>query len=847
MSTSSIEVKEGNNSLTSSLFQDLTDLIHQIIVYCVKIDTVSLTMELVALGIIVSLIIAVCLNIYFKILKRNKQILLEDEKEQEIEEQLKQKQEEDAKLKNEKNYDLLHKSKFLEQPIISDDLNLTKERKQDCIEWMNEAISWFYQSLSNDNFVNDISNNWLSTLNQKSRKLTDENGIFVEFITVEQSSSPSLSQVKLAEEINENIITTMKTTNDHLAIQVRVASDFNARQNQFAIYNVIFERFSALLKVVCITDESLIVIRPIEKPETKAILQGPLLGSKNKFQPDLIITSILNIITSTIFDLNFAKYRDFPKISLANVAKEKKASKLTSSAHNINSNSNHVERKLLVKIVKAYDLNLNPTDSHHLYCTVEMDQPFQSNKTSTIRDGIVSPVWDQHFMLNLNERSNEIFFELLDSQKQTRTDSDHQNDEILGNAIVNVDELSSNPSQTKNLCLQSTFDQSKNFGFLTVEFLLMEHNTAHQLPVSIENQQKNTMDLRMNNQRFNSDIYEQNQQSTSRSDYDQLANSGTYFDEQTDFKNEKDDFQRINSTDDQLFNEATGNPLSDSPPATKPKDSRSLLRNLKKRFSFNKKRSKSVERYIGNIDRTATLHSFNLNQSQERDDDLEGRMIRARSVPGSREPSMPKENLQNDRVKESLGNLSQQSARTFLHDDSILIMECQEADGSTKHYVMPKNCDVEKSSVNKLRRRASSKLHLFRDHLFIAKHIPSSRLCQVCSKKFPLKFGKQAYQCRECGLLCHKPCHVDVGQKCRSNAIASLNFEILNQDVRDIENNNINYENEQLIDSSDIKKNELFNNCQIPELKITDPNGFNESTEDCIKHESKMEFDWKQK
>ena len=123
-------------------------------------------------------------------------------------------------------------------------------------------------------------------------------------------------------------------------------------------------------------------------------------------------------------------------------------------------------------------------------------------------------------------------------------------------------------------------------------------------------------------------------------------------------------------------------------------------------------------------------------------------MERARSVPGSREPSMPKDNnihQQEPKIKESFGNLSQASTRTFMHEDSLLIMECNEK-GTIKHIIVPTD-DMEKARHD-LKRRKSTKLHLYKDHLFIARHIPSSRLCQICGKKFAFRLGKQAYQCR---------------------------------------------------------------------------------------------------
>ncbi|OTF72386.1 hypothetical protein BLA29_011210 [Euroglyphus maynei] len=104
---------------------------------------------------------------------------------------------------------------------------------------------------------------------------------------------------------------------------------------------------------------------------------------------------------------------------------------------------------------------------------------------------------------------------------------------------------------------------------------------------------------------------------------------------------------------------------------------------------------------------------------------------------------MPKEILHRKelKIKESFGNLSQTSTRTFMHEDSLLIMELNEK-GILKHVVVPMD------DLDKVKRRKGIKLHLYKDHLFIAKHVPSSKLCHICCKKFAFRLGKQAYQCR---------------------------------------------------------------------------------------------------
>lgn len=94
---------------------------------------------------------------------------------------------------------------------------------------------------------------------------------------------------------------------------------------------------------------------------------------------------------------------------------------------------------------------------------------------------------------------------------------------------------------------------------------------------------------------------------------------------------------------------------------------------------------------------------------------------------------------------------------------------------------------------------------MFNDHLFVAQHVASRIECQVCHKSFPLRIGKQGYQCRgnfilhnlvvvvvalkskidllsyiECGILTHKQCHANVESYCPANGASRLNFDLEN-------------------------------------------------------------------
>lgn len=75
-------------------------------------------------------------------------------------------------------------------------------------------------------------------------------------------------------------------------------------------------------------------------------------------------------------------------------------------------------------------------------------------------------------------------------------------------------------------------------------------------------------------------------------------------------------------------------------------------------------------------------------------------------------------------------------------------------------------------------KRKGVKLHLFNGHVFVAKHLSSSLACQVCSKIFARRFGKQGYQCRDCGWITHKRCHINTPTSCPESSILTMQFEV---------------------------------------------------------------------
>uniref|UniRef100_A0A182MP47 Phorbol-ester/DAG-type domain-containing protein n=1 Tax=Anopheles culicifacies TaxID=139723 RepID=A0A182MP47_9DIPT len=117
----------------------------------------------------------------------------------------------------------------------------------------------------------------------------------------------------------------------------------------------------------------------------------------------------------------------------------------------------------------------------------------------------------------------------------------------------------------------------------------------------------------------------------------------------------------------------------------------------------------------------------------------------------------------------AISGLSTGSGRTYVHEESTLLLETTE-NNVVRHYLVP----LEVATKQKNWKRKGTKLHIYNDHTFVAKHIPGGLLCFVCNRSIPRRPGKQGYECRDCAIQCHKPCHVRAPQACPNPKILSM-------------------------------------------------------------------------
>ncbi|XP_077525523.1 uncharacterized protein LOC144136778 isoform X2 [Amblyomma americanum] len=193
----------------------------------------------------------------------------------------------------------------------------------------------------------------------------------------------------------------------------------------------------------------------------------------------------------------------------------------------------------------------------------------------------------------------------------------------------------------------------------------------------------------------------------------------------------------------------------------KPKK-RTLLGKIRKRLSFKKNRSKSMEARSD-----ADAHSRSSSRSISTD--------RSKSVPLGRNTHLDVPGVRNNgstrsSISEGSG-ISAASSRTYVSDKSLLVVEAKE-NGVLRHYLIPPHL----AHRSKWRRKGV-KLHVYNDHVFVARHIPGGVQCHVCSRLLTRRLGKQGYVCRGCNLLCHKSCHVKTESICNNSSVATMQME----------------------------------------------------------------------
>lgn len=675
---------------------------------------------------------------------------------------------------------------------------------QDAVRWTNDVFKWLYDAAATTagsggepSAVDYLLGEWTSALNEYTKKSFAEHGVGVEFVRfLPETHPPVLSNVFCELGVCENVTITCDCDATP-AMQLKAMRQKGDKVD-VSHYRVNVNKLQARLNISCDTGKKRGQIKFDGWPKIKvALAQVGYIKSKTMDEvqlQDVILDIVTGAIRSTDLSIDLYRWSEFPNFMKSQ--QQTTTSPLDSYTDRMMSpkmESSTVmkqgEKRLMVKVIKAIGLGLKQ-GCYEPYCVIEVDDPFQKKQTST-KKNTSSPQWNENFMFTLNRTTEEILFEVYDSNP-------NGGNQFMGLAIVSVEELLVNPYQRQVLSLQSRpYQDDSVSGTLTLEFIFIEDEEQN-------NASKGTSDFTTERPSMYNDHYLQepfggSTNQTRKNAQDENKNKHISYNINTVF-NSKDYLQMPSSdhrnmgTQDGMANRAGFYNSGGSPPLQREsqtgisvdrqydvgyngmhegdrgrsrKKKRDFFGAMRTRFNRSKFRSKSID----------------ANQHDKYNNDLYGlspgqaRSISADGTRNSSEPSIdllapPRAGSARSSLSEMSG-ASGTSTGTYLNEASTLVLETTE-NNLKKHYLVPFT-QAKKSKW----KRAGVKLHIYNDHTFVAKHLSSRLNCLVCARYFPRRIGKQGYECRDCLIKCHKECHVKVSVVCTNSKIHNIDLNNL--------------------------------------------------------------------
>ncbi|XP_044576423.1 uncharacterized protein LOC123259791 isoform X3 [Cotesia glomerata] len=675
----------------------------------------------------------------------------------------------------------------------------------EAVRWVNELVIWLHSDLV---ILNELLAVWVTSLNDFVAGSVDEHGVGVEFVRVlPETQSPSFSNIFCECDSRDDVTITC----DCEATPALQLKAFRQKGDKVEVshYRVNVNRFRARLNVVCITEKLLLDLKCDGWPEVKVSLAavGTIKKDLDESQLQEVVTEIVvGALRGTNVHLNLSKYPTCPRLwreppPQTGFPLPLHYDSMSHSAGPTGGQQKYVpgERRLLVKVVKASDLG-GQQGCVEPYCVVELDDPPQKHQTS-VKKNNVSPVWDEAFLFDVSQNTFEVLLELYDHVNKSNR--------FLGLGIVGIEELLMNPSQRQIIPLQARpYEQDEVTGTLTVEFVFIEGAEVPQIgakPFKVKEAIKpssptrtyNPTNLLSNNSlNYNNGnstliLYDTSAQSTGGlsflSDFltngttgespyrtgQSNGNKGTLIVHSQQRPPERQ-IVKVTLSEDGSWQEISPEHANRDISATSGIES---TPNSSNSDSLREQRGRTRRKrrdFFGTIKRRLN-RSRNRSRSAGPEGDINHEDAHSRSISAdrARDPGSGKEEHSRRSSLSEASAISGTSTRTYINEASTLVLETLE-NGVKKHYLVPLSL-AQKSKW----RKKGTKLHIFNDHTFIAKHMPGGTVCEVCKRTLARRLGKQGYECRDCLMKCHKHCHVKVESMCSTSTIQSIELSYI--------------------------------------------------------------------
>uniref|UniRef100_A0A8R1HR89 Protein kinase C n=1 Tax=Caenorhabditis japonica TaxID=281687 RepID=A0A8R1HR89_CAEJA len=475
-------------------------------------------------------------------------------------------------------------------------------------------------------------------------------------------------------------------------------------------------------------------------------------------------------------------------------------------------NANSIPNKMRIKIIKAGRLGKEVSQP---FVNVEIDEPAQKYSTSK---GINSnPYWEEQFDFDLTPATEEILFEIYEGNDKLHLTDDEG---FLGLAIVNFEEIRRSGETIHTLKLQGRpYRKDAISGDVTVQFDFYydPHSlTTGKLTDAVKVINPNGSEFRETLTTQRRPIYDPHDNLEGHEPIIPSKTTTVIVKTVSQALKEKPTIQSVHGSLENAVDPATQRILDQqfknhNDPKTRELEAK--LQSVSQSMSASNTLERSVKngsnghQYSSQMAPPEFHEDFEVRQSRDKTkkvqgekrdrsffgelrDRLSGRrgksqkrsksvdlenqgLEEAVSLPPSRDPSRTRYAVSsNDKYREthSVGGRSGESTKS-LYQHSTLILELDH-DKQTKYFLIPPAMLTEPAAARLMRK--GKKLHIYNDHTFVAVKVKGGANCNVCQQRIRSSFSKQAYQCRDCKLVCHKSCHYKTDAFCTQSTVSKL-------------------------------------------------------------------------
>ncbi|BFG06565.1 uncharacterized protein DMAD_05038 [Drosophila madeirensis] len=708
------------------------------------------------------------------------------------------------------------------------------------VTWTSQVFRWLYSDLV---IVNELLMSWVIAINDSLRKSVEEHGVAVEVVRVlPDSPAPGLNNIFC--NCDENNPADMLITFDCDAMPVLQVKTFRQKSGKVETshYKVTVSRFRARMAIPMNYNTLKGEMRVEGYPDVRIAMNsvGAIKAmDQDEQQLQTVISDILTTaLRDTVYPVDFSIYSTCPRAEVEpqdlphNMEHHLGGVGLRDSQHMVSG------RRLLVKIVKGEGLR----DAHDPYVVIEMDEPAQKNQTGTQRGS--RPYWDEHFLFELSPQSAEILFEVYDHPVIASDPPKFLGlglvgiDELaVGPASTQLLQLQPRPYETQPVAGAITVDfvfiegaeipagarpQRLKEALRLSTPAINEHirNGADLADAAVRALQdgalsatgsggqpsKSTLIIHSVQRNSNNpNAFKFGQPNAASSPNGSGYHNNYNLNGSSGLAGNGNGSSNLNgggySSNSLPRNGAhlglqTGEGMDVLDDRGRSKK-RNFFGTLKKRLSRSKTRTLSADQPNSNHKSLSATNSNYANTTttstglpRTATGTLNGDSSRSLSVDratlsksNSLGPRMGIGSAITDHSRRSsisessaISGFSSASNKTYVHEASTLVLETIE-NGVKRHFIVPL------AIAQRPRwRRKGTKLHIYNDHTFIAKHLSGSGLqCSICMKSIPRRPGKQGYECRDCQLICHKQCHVRAPQACPNPTVLSMELMDIEQ------------------------------------------------------------------